>query len=383
MRKTLLGGLSPRAFLRDYWHKKPLLVRGAVSSFTGLLDRQALIEAACRDDVQSRLVTRRGSRWQLRHGPFRRRELSGLPERNWSLLVQEVNHFLPAAAALTREFSFVPLARLDDVMLSLAPPGGGVGPHFDSYDVFLLQGRGRRRWRVSAQTDLGLVRDAPLKILKRFVPEHEWLIEPGDLLYLPPAYAHEGVAVDECVTCSIGFRAPSAQELGQAFLDHLRDTIDLPGMYRDPDLCLQRAPGAIGAAMTAQVMAMLGRIRWRRSDVARFLGRYLTEPKPHVFFDPPCAPLSRPRFLARAKRDGIALALKSRMLYDHDRIFLNGDMHAPTGEVAQVLRSLANTGALPCGSRFGAEVAELLYEWYRAGYLEPGPAMPLKQGGLP
>jgi 50S ribosomal protein L16 3-hydroxylase len=376
MGKTLLGGLTPRAFLRDYWHKKPLLVRGALPGFTGLLDRARLIDAASRDDVQSRLVVRDGSRWQLRYGPFRRRDLNALPERNWSLLVQEVNHFLPSADALLREFSFVPLARLDDVMLSLAPPNGGVGPHFDSYDVFLLQGRGRRRWRVSAQTDLELVPDAPLKILRRFVPEQEWLLDPGDLLYLPPAYAHEGVAVDECVTCSIGFRAPTAQELGQAFLDHLRDTIELDGRYRDPDLGLQRAPAAISPAMTAQVAAMLDRIRWRRRDVAHFLGRYLTEPKAHVFFDPPRAPLPQARFLEGARRDGVALALKSRMLFDRDHLYLNGEMHTLAAPAARVLRPLANHGALPPRSRFGAEVADWLYDWYRAGFVELRTARP-------
>jgi len=380
MRTTLLGGLTPRAFLRDYWHKEPLLVRGALPGFTGLLDRAGLVDAAGRDDVQSRLLMRHGRRWELRHGPFRRRELSALPARNWSLLVQEVNHFLHAAGALMRAFSFIPLARLDDVMLSLAPPGGGVGPHFDSYDVFLLQGRGRKRWRVSAQTDLELLPDAPLKILKRFAPEHEWLLDPGDMLYLPPAYAHEGVAVDECVTCSIGFRAPGAQELGQAFLDHLRDTIELPGMYRDPDLGLQRAPGAIGSAMSAQVMTMLGRIRWNHRDVERFLGRYLTEPKPHVFFDRPRAPLTRARFLERARRDGVSLALKSRMLFDRDHLYLNGEMRTLGARATQVLRQLANKGALAPKSRFGAEVADLLYEWYRAGYVEPVTAIPHVQG---
>jgi 50S ribosomal protein L16 3-hydroxylase len=378
MGKALLGGLSARAFLRDYWHKKPLLVRGAVPGFTGLLDPAGLIEAACRDDVLSRLVTRRGSRWQLRHGPFLRRELNALPARHWSLLVQEVDHFLPGAATLMRAFSFVPLARLDDVMLSLAPPGGGIGAHFDSYDVFLLQGRGRRRWRVSAQTDLELVPEAPLKLLKRFVPEQEWLLEPGDLLYLPPAYAHEGVAVEECVTCSIGFRAPTAQDLGQAFLDYLRDTIDLRGVYRDPDLALQRAPAAIAPSMADQVMGMLDGLRWSRPDVERFLGRFLTEPKPHVFFDPPSAPLPRVQFLACTRRDGVALALKSRMLFDRGHLYLNGELHTPSAPATRILRRLANQGALPPQPSLGAEVADLLYEWYRAGYVELATGSPHK-----
>ena len=383
MRNSLLGGLTSRAFLRNYWHKQPLLVRRAVPGFAGFIDRAGLMEAACREGVPTRLVLRRGTRYDVRHGPFARRDFRTLPARNWSLLVQEVNHFLPAVDALMREFSFIPLARLDDVMVSLAPPGGGVGPHFDSYDVFLLQGCGRRRWRVSTQTDLELVSDAPLKILERFVPAREWVLEPGDMLYLPPAHAHEGVALDECITYSIGFRAPSAQELAQAFLDHLRDTIELSGRYQDPDLGPQRNPGAIGSAMTAQVAAMLARIRWGRRDVKRFLGRYLTEPKPHVFFDLPRAPLSRERFLSRAERDGIVLSLKSRMLFDRDCIYLNGEMHALSGPAATGLRPLANTGKLPAGCRFGAEVADLLYQWYRAGYAEFQPAISREKGTQP
>jgi 50S ribosomal protein L16 3-hydroxylase len=374
MPRFLLGNVPPREFLRNHWHKKPLLVRGALPEFRGLIDRQGLLEAACRDSVSSRLVLRKGARWEVRCGPFRRRELQALPPRNWTLLVQEVNHFLPAADALMRQFAFVPLARLDDVMVSLAPPGGGVGPHVDSYDVFLLQGSGRRRWRVSAQRDLELVPDAPLKILRRFVAEQEWVLEPGDMLYLPPAYAHDGIAVDECTTYSIGFRAPTAQEVGQAFLDHLRDTLDLPGRYADPDLALQKDPAAIGAGMTTQIATMLEGIRWTRRDVAHFLGGYLTEPKPHVFFTPPRAPLSRARFLARAARRGVSLALRSRMLFDRKGIYLNGDRYTPGADAAVVLRTLASSGVLPGGTVLGAEVADLVYDWYRAGYVELRPA---------
>jgi 50S ribosomal protein L16 3-hydroxylase len=374
MRRFLLGNVPLREFLRDHWQRKPLLVRGALPGFQGLIDRTGLIAAACRESVSSRLVLRRGARWDVRCGPFRQRELLALPRRNWTLLVQEVNHFLPAADALMRRFAFVPLARLDDVMVSLAPPGGGVGPHVDSYDVFLLQGSGRRRWRVSAQRDLALIPDAPLKILKRFVPEQEWVLEPGDMLYLPPSYAHDGVAVDECTTYSIGFRAPTAQELGEAFLDHLRDKMELPGRYADPDLELQKDPAAIGARMTARIASMLAGIRWTRRDVARFLGGHLTEPKPHVFFTAPRLALPRSRFVAHAARHGVALALRSRMLFDRSRVYLNGETYAPVGAAAVVLRKLANTGSLPAGTDMGAEVADLLYAWYRAGYLELRPA---------
>lgn len=383
MSSPLLGNLSYRAFLRDHWHKRPLLVRGAVPGFQGLIDRRGLFEAASRDEVPSRLVLRRGRRWEVRAGPFRRRDLEALPPRNWTLLVQELNHLLPAADRLMREFSFVPLARLDDVMVSLAPPGGGVGPHFDSYDVFLLQGSGHRRWRVSAQRDLELVPGAPLKILRNFVPDEEWVLEPGDMLYLPPSYAHDGVAVDTCTTYSIGFRAPSTQEIAQAFLDHLHDTLTLSGRYADPDLTLQRDPAAIGASMTAQIGAMLDGIRWTRRDVSRFLGAYLTEPKPHVFFSPPRVPLARAQFLQRVACNGLALALRSRMLFDRDCVYLNGETHRPGRAARDVLRSLANTGHIAAGTGLGAEVADLLHDWYRAGYVELRPDATDEKDGSP
>ena len=272
MKTTLLGGLSPKNFLRDYWQKKPLLVRGALSGFQGLLTRSDLVELACRDDVQSRLVMQQNAEWQVRHGPFVPANFSRLSKKTWTLLVQDVNHFLPAAHDLLLRFNFIPHARLDDLMVSYAPKGGGVGPHFDSYDVFLLQGMGRRLWQISAQQDNSLVADAPLKILRNFYPEQEWVLEPGDMLYLPPGYAHNGVAQDDCMTYSIGFRAPSYQELATQFLVYLQDHITIDGMYRDPDLALQPHPAHISSAMLRQASGALGKIRWNNADIERFIG---------------------------------------------------------------------------------------------------------------
>src|SRR5512134_705390 len=301
MKSTFPAGLDPARFLRGHWQRKPLLLRRAFPGFAGVLSPRELMRLACRDDVQSRLVLRRGARWELRHGPFRPRDLRALPPRGWSLLVQEVNHFLPAAEELLARFSFLPHARLDDLMVSFAPDGGGVGPHFDSYDVFLLQGPGRRRWRISAQENRELVPNAPLRILRRFRPEQEWVLEPGDMLYLPPRYAHDGVAVGDCMTYSIGFRAPSNQELVTGFLDHLAETVQLPGMYQDPDLSPQRDPARIGEPMLRTVEAAISQLRWGRREILRFLGCNLTEPKPHVFFTPPRPPLPAARFAAACR----------------------------------------------------------------------------------
>ncbi|MGN6701754.1 MAG: cupin domain-containing protein, partial [Burkholderiaceae bacterium] len=248
---SLLGGLTPAAFLAEYWHKRPLLVRQAVPDPQSLPSRDRLFELAAHDDVEARLIVRDRSGWQVDHGPFF--TLPSPKRKDWTLLVQGVNLHDGAADALLRRFRFLPDARLDDVMISYAADGGGVGPHFDSYDVFLLQAHGSRRWRIGAQSDLSLVEGAPLKILRGFAPEQEFILEPGDMLYLPPNYAHEGVAIGECTTCSIGFRAPSYQELGEAFLQFMAETIDLPGRYADPDLVPTRHPAQIGKTMLAQV----------------------------------------------------------------------------------------------------------------------------------
>src|ERR1700687_3448230 len=290
----LLGGLSASVFLRKYWQKKPLPVRQAVGGFQGLLSRAELFALAGRDDVESRLVSHARGRWTLTQGPFRATDLKLLPARDWTLRVPGVNLRVAAADALLRRFAFIPYARLDDVMVSYAAPGGGVGPHVDSYDVFLLQGEGRRRWRLGGQTrqmnrqrDLTLDPSLPVKILTRFRPDAEYMLDAGDMLYLPPSYAHDGVAVGTCTTYSIGFRAPSAQELGTAFLDWMRDSIALEGRYADPSLAPAMEPARIDPSMQKRYSAMLAGIRWGDAIVSRFLGCYLSEPKPSVFFAAP------------------------------------------------------------------------------------------------
>jgi 50S ribosomal protein L16 3-hydroxylase len=370
VKNTLLGGLSPRAFLRKYWQKRPLLIRSALPGFTGLLSPKDLMELACRDDAQSRLVNQKRNRWQVRHGPFLPQSVLRLPPERWTLLVQDVNHFLPSARELLLKFNFIPHARLDDLMVSYATAGGGVGPHFDSYDVFLLQGMGRRRWQVSAQQDRTLVADAPLKILHDFRPEQEWLLEPGDMLYLPPGYAHNGIAEEHCMTYSIGFRAPSYQELTVQFLVHLQDHSDIEGMYGDPDLALQRHPGRINSAMLRQTGAVLNKIKWRNSDIECFLGIFLTEPKPHVFFKPPAHIVALKKFIHRIREGRLTLNLKSRMLLGKKTVFLNGEAYPVTASTRNSLKELADACVLPATGNLGNEATSLCYEWYMNGFID-------------
>ena len=370
MNRSPLGAIEPKQFLRKHWQKKPLLARAAATEIAGAFSKPALMALACRDDVESRLVMRVNGRWHVESGPFRRRALAALPARGWTLLVQGVENHLPQGRELLTRFSFIPYARQDDVMVSIAPPGGGVGPHFDSYDVFLLQASGKRRWRLSAQTDLRLIAGAPLKILKRFVAEEIFDVEPGDLLYLPPRYAHDGVARSDCITCSIGFRAPSAQEIGQGFLAWLQDHIDLQGLYADRDLAPQRHPAQISDAMLDRVERMTDGLRWRRADIARYLGEYLTEPKPQTWFTPPPQPLDFASFTRKARHQGVRLALKSRMLFDASSVFINGERAVVSAQKRAALIDLADKRTLAPWPRAADTIADILHQWYKSGYVE-------------
>jgi 50S ribosomal protein L16 3-hydroxylase len=380
---SLLAGLTPDLFLRRHWQKRPLLARDALPAAAGLLTREQLFRLARREDVEARLVTRFAGRWDVADGPFTGRELARLPPRDWTLLVQGVNHVLPQADALLREFSFIPYARLDDLMVSYAPPGGGVGPHFDSYDVFLLQLAGSRRWRVSMQRDLALVEGAPLRLLRNFRASDEWRLAPGDMLYLPPRCAHDGIAVDHCLTASVGFRAPAGEELGGRFLEYLADHLSLSGIYTDPGLRATSHPGRIGDDLILKSHRSLARIRWSRRSVLEFLGCYLTEPRPHVRFERPLRPVSPGAFSRLAASRGLRLDLKTRMLYSGSLVFINGSSCVPAPRAAAPLRRLADRRRLAPPERFGAEAARPLYQWYRAGYIEIGAGHAPRRDGPP
>jgi 50S ribosomal protein L16 3-hydroxylase len=318
----LLGNITPAQFLRDYWHKKPLLIRQAIPAMKPVLKFDALAEMAKLNYIESRLISQVDGAWDMQHGP-----LESLPPRTqaqWTMLVQGANLVDARADALLRQFNFIPDARLDDLMISFATDGGGVGPHFDSYDVFLLQAHGKRRWRIGAQKDLSLVEGMPLKILSNFTPDQEFVLEPGDMLYLPPHYAHDGVAEGECMTYSIGFRSPSYQELGEAFLQYMADSIDLPGRYADPDLALSNNPAEIPRHMLATVTEELNKVRFTEEDVTIFLGEYLSEPKHNVFFTGPAKPLTVGRFGEALAKRGVVLSRKTLMLYRGKHVFING-----------------------------------------------------------
>ncbi len=364
----ILGTLSPSRFMRETWHREARLIRGAIPGFAGLLDRNGILGLACDADVESRLIVREGRRWHLEHGPFSMKDFARLPDKNWTVLVQGVNLHLDAADRLLHRFDFVPAARLDDLMVSYAVPGGGVGPHFDSYDVFLLQGPGRRRWRAGRQQSHDLRPNMPLRILKHFDHDHEWVLDPGDMLYLPPDYAHDGVAIDECFTYSIGFRAPTRTELAGEFFADLAGRIDLPGRYADPGQSAARSVGRLPTAMIDATVEAISAVRWTRADVSDFLGVYLSEPKAHVFFEPPEQVPTPAAFARLLATRGVSLDRRSILLYGPKALYLNGEcIRFPRG-VPVALMQLADERALTTRDVPGA-VVRLLLAWFADGFV--------------
>lgn len=368
--RLLQSSLSVDQFLDRHWQKKPLLLRNALPQLEQLVTREALFALASREDTESRLIWRRGKTWQVQYGPLDARNVCELPKKNWTLLVQDVQHHVDAAWQVLSRFAFIPYARLDDLMVSYAADGGGVGPHYDSYDVFLIQAFGRRRWRVAKQFDRTTRPDTPLKMLKPFTAENEWLLQPGDVLYLPPDHAHEGIADGECMTLSVGFRAPRQYELALAYLQELAARHGYGSMLRDGGLKATGKPASLHGRLIARYRQLLTRVDWHDSEFAQFLGIYLSEPKPHTEFEPPTRPLKASAFAKCITADGMQLDGKTRVLYRGAQFFVNGEHATVAAADMAPLAQLADrrhSGPFQCSAR----TMTLLYDWYRAGFLRP------------
>ena len=351
--------------MRRHWQKQPLLIRQAVPGVVPPLGRNELFALAGDEHVESRLVQMKEGAWSLRHGPFAKRQLPTVKTPGWTLLVQGLDLHVGAAHELLNRFRFVPDARLDDVMMSYATDGGGVGPHFDSYDVFLLQVHGKRRWRIGRMNDAALVPDVPLKIIANFQPEEEWLLEPGDMLYLPPRWAHDGVAEGECMTCSIGFRAPARDEVGREVLQRLLDGEEpaaTPTLYRDPSQPATDTPGRIPSTLLEFTKEAVAKLAENPKALAVALGEWLSEPKPMVAFDDGEALLDEA---------DLVLDQRTRMLYDDEHVYINGESFRAGGQDAMLMRHLADQRRLPASQwmRASGEAKQLIAEWTDAGWM--------------
>lgn len=278
---TFLGGLTPEQFLTKYWQKQPLLVRAAVPNYKPPISPEELAGLACESEVESRVVVFDGTTWHLEQGPFKARTFPKRGTKDWTLLVQDLDEHVPAVGQLLSHLSFLPRFRIDDIMASFATPGGSVGPHYDEYDVFLLQVQGKRRWQVTQRFERDALRsDSHLKILERFLPEQEWVLGPGDMLYLPPHVAHFGVAETSCMTFSLGCRAPSHSDLVAQMAGMLLSELDEGRRYTDPDLVPIEGTSSLSTQAVSRVSALLDKTWHITPDLAaRCLGSVSTLPK--------------------------------------------------------------------------------------------------------
>ena len=359
----LLGGLTPQQFMRRHWQKKPLLIRQAIPGFVPLLDRAALFALASQEAVESRVIEHQAKGWQLRHGPFARKALPPVSRPAWTLLVQSVDSHVQSAHELLQRFRFVPDARLDDLMISWASQGGGVGPHFDSYDVFLLQASGQRRWRIGRQKDLSLQPDVPLKILSHFEPEEEFVLNPGDMLYLPPKWAHDGIAeTADCMTYSVGFRVPQRGGLAGELVQRMAEAWEDETLYRDPKQGATNQPGAIPEALVDFSVDGLQRLLADRQSLACALGEVMTEPKPRVWFE---------ESATNWRLGGVVLDRRTRMLYDRHHIFINGESFLAGGADARLMQELADRRTLTFQRvlKASSDAHQLLAQWFEAGWI--------------
>ena len=378
---ALLAGLTPAQFMRRHWQKKPLLVRCAMPGLKPVLSRAELVALAAQPQVESRLVQQQASGWRMKQGPFGPRGLPALSRPGWTLLVQGADLHHRGAHDLLQQFRFVPDARLDDLMISFATAGGGVGPHFDSYDVFLLQASGRRRWKIGRQKDLHLQQGVPLKILQNFEPEHEFLLEAGDMLYLPPRYAHDGLAEAcvgedgrpaDCMTYSIGFQAPERGELAGQLLQRLADFSDdgqegggPRRLYRDPSQPAVSTPAAVPASLIGFAQEAVAAALQDPLALACVLGEYLTEPKASLWFDAPS------NAWTPHNAGGQTLDPRSRMMYDSHHVFINGESYRAKGADARLMRQLADQRSLALADlrRASPQALDLLADWHASGWL--------------
>lgn len=346
-------GMPPERFLREFWQKKPLLIRGAFPGFVTPIEPEDLAGLACEEMALSRIVShdRATDRYTLRTGPFAEEEFPGMPHADWTLLVQDVDKWDADVAALLPHFDFLPRWRIDDVMVSFAAPGGSVGAHVDQYDVFLLQAKGRRRWQIDASDDppLAFRDDAEIRLLREFTPTHDWILEPGDMLYLPPGVPHHGVAEDACLTFSVGMRAPSAAELLGDLVDTLAAEADDGLRYRDPDLAPAADPAEIDAAAMARVIRALDMLRTDDPDrLGDWFGRFITTYRSAGIVAAPDADLAPDRIEAVLAEGGRLLRNPfSRMAWSRAgtdaRLYVAGQSYALPVDDA---RGLANAGTL-------------------------------------
>lgn len=355
-----------------HWQRRPLCIRAAFADFQSPVSVDQVLDLATSGEAQARLVRHKAGQWRVSHGPHE--QLPSLRARNWTVLVNGVDRHLDEVHKLLQSFRFLPDARIDDLMISIAGDGGGVGPHLDSYDVFLLQAQGRRQWRIAPPGAWAPVPGAPLKLIANFQPTEEWILEPGDMLYLPPGWAHEGTAVGPCMTFSIGARAPSRHEFLAALLTDQADGLrGADPRFHDAGRPASAHPAQVPPEMVHTLQQWATGWRPSAASVREFIGRWLTEPAADVWFEAPSQTLTIERFMQRAQRRGVRLDRATRMVWQARRAYINGEAVQMDPSSVGLIRKLADCRSLTIDqmSKLGsaATIWPLLAHWHRLGWL--------------
>ena len=376
-RKThILGKTSVNDFLKNYWQKKPLLIKNAIANFVSPITESDLFTIAQNEEVVSRLIEHKQGIWQVKYGPFKKSDLPKKTNIPWTILVQNINHYFPFAEAFLNLFKFIPYARLDDLMISYATKKGSVGPHFDSYDVFLFQAQGIREWKISDQKKFTLDKKSSIKIITNFKSKNSWVLKPGDMLYLPPNIGHWGISQsDDCLTYSIGFRAPATFEIQSKFLDFIQDHLiaNENEIYKDPNLAPQKNPAEISSNMTKAMRNIVDRLRWDKSSINHFIGQLLSEPIESSIFETR-KPLSLKAFEKRIVNKTLKLNSKTRMLFIKNNFYINGEFIKIDKKYTPFLKQLANDREISLESSFNKRdlnaLGIVLLPLYEAGFID-------------
>ena len=376
-RKThILGKTSVNDFLKNYWQKKPLLIKNAIPNFVSPITESDLFIIAQNEEAVSRLIEHKQGIWQVKYGPFKKSDLPKKTNIPWTILVQNINHYFPFAESFLNLFKFIPYARLDDLMISYATKKGSVGPHFDSYDVFLFQAQGAREWKISDQKKFTLDKKSSIKIITNFKSKNSWVLKPGDMLYLPPNIGHWGISQsDDCLTYSIGFRAPGTFEIQSKFLDFIQDHLitNENEIYKDPNLTPQKNPAEISSNMTKAMRNIVDRLRWDKSSINHFIGQLLSEPIESSIFETR-KPLSLKAFEKRIVNKTLKLNSKTRMLFIKNNFYINGEFIKIDKKYTSFLKQLANDREISLESTLNKRdlnaLGIVLLPLYEAGFID-------------
>ncbi len=376
-RKThILGKTSVNDFLKNYWQKKPLLIKNAIPNFVSPITESDLFIIAQNEEAVSRLIEHKQGIWQVKYGPFKKSDLPKKTNIPWTILVQNINHYFPFAESFLNLFKFIPYARLDDLMISYATKKGSVGPHFDSYDVFLFQAQGAREWKISDQKKFTLDKQSSIKIITNFKSKNSWVLKPGDMLYLPPNIGHWGISQsDDCVTYSIGFRAPGTFEIQSKFLDFIQDHLitNENEIYKDPNLTPQKNPAEISSNMTKEMRNIVDSLRWDKSSINHFIGQLLSEPIENSIFETR-KPLSLKAFEKSIVHKTLRLNSKTRMLFIKNNFYINGEFIKIDKKYTSFLKQLANDREISLESTLNKRdlnaLGIVLLPLYVAGFID-------------